>query len=61
MDGTFERRGGFGEERYETVELQRKVRRQYGLLHEDWWSIIDATGTVDEIHAACLRVVIPGI
>ena len=49
-------RGGFGEERYETSDLQKAVRANFDKLREDWWTIVDATGTVDEVHAACRAV-----
>ena len=33
-----EKRGGFGEERYETTELQKNVRENFEALTEDWWT-----------------------
>ena len=33
-----EKRGGFGEERYETTELQKNVRANFEALTEDWWT-----------------------
>ena len=46
-------RGGFGEERYETSELQERVRTHFRVLREDWWTIIDASGTIDDVHSKC--------
>ena len=46
-------RGGFGEERYETGELQERVREHFRVLREDWWTIIDASGTIDDVHSKC--------
>ena len=46
-------RGGFGEERYETGELQERVRTHFRVLREDWWTIIDASGTIDDVHSKC--------
>ena len=37
-----QKRGGFGEERYETSDLQ-KARANFEQLTEDWWTIVDAT------------------
>ena len=45
-------RGGFGEERYETLELQKAVRANFEALTEDWWTVVDAQGTMDEVHDA---------
>lgn len=49
-------RGGFGEERYETGELQERVRTRFRVLREDWWTIIDASGTIDDVHSKCAAV-----
>ena len=46
-------RGGFGEERYETGELQERVRENFRTLREDWWTVVDASGTIDDVHARC--------
>ena len=51
-----EKRGGFGEERYETTELQKNVRANFEALTEDWWTTVDATGSVEEVAATCERV-----
>jgi len=42
-------RGGYGNERYEKVEFQEKVKRQFELLAEKDWSIIDATKSQTDI------------
>ena len=49
-------RGGFGEERYETTELQERVRDNFRKLREDWWDVVDAAGTIDEVHETCVKV-----
>jgi len=49
-------RGGFGEERYETSELQERVRENFRSLREDWWTVVDASGTIDDVHARCAAV-----
>jgi len=44
-------RGGFGEERYEKVEFQRRVRSLYAKLSEenkDMWKVVDGSGTVED-------------
>ena len=51
-----QKRGGFGEERYETSDLQKAVRANFEQLTEDWWTIVDATGTVEEVAEECERV-----
>ena len=65
-----EKRGGFGEERYETSELQASVRRRFaevrrsdeeaGALGADGkglWRVVDAEGTVEEVEARVLAAV----
>ncbi len=47
MDGY---RDGFGDERYETVEFQHRVKKKFDTMREEWWTIVDASGTVDEVH-----------
>ncbi len=43
-------RGGVGEERYEDVEIQKRVRRDYNLLMDQTWSRIDTSHlTRDEV------------
>ncbi len=44
-------RGGFGEERYETVELQKMVAQQFRELSDGSWHIVDARQTVEDIHS----------
>ncbi len=51
-------RGKYGEERYENIELQLKVRKQFMTLKaEDEaagqipWFVIDARKTIEEIHS----------
>lgn len=39
------RRGGFGDERYEVPEFQRKVTNVYNKLKDDSWSVVDADKT----------------
>ena len=44
------KRGGFGDERYETQEIQSRVRRLYDDLVEDNWKIVNTDGqSLDEV------------
>jgi dTMP kinase len=43
------KRGGYGEERYETTEMQRNVREVFSDLREDWWSIVDADRSIEQV------------
>ena len=43
------KRGGFGEERYETTEMQKNVREVFADLREDWWNVVDADRTIEEV------------
>lgn len=47
-------RGGYGEERYEKEEMQRRVREVFAQLQQDPkdagdWRVIDASGNVEEV------------
>lgn len=53
-----EQRGGFGNERYEKVEFQQKVAKQYMALKDDTWKLVDATRSVDELEAALRPLVL---
>jgi dTMP kinase len=43
------KRGGFGEERYETTDIQRAVKKNFDAMKEDWWDVIDASRDMDDI------------
>lgn len=52
-----ERRSGFGDERYEKKEFQKRVLQNFDKLNDsDYWVMIDAGGTVDEIHRNMLAI-----
>jgi dTMP kinase len=51
-----EKRGGFGAERYETTTFQGKVREKFIAIRETWWNIVDAVGTVEQVHARCVSI-----
>jgi dTMP kinase len=43
-------RGGFGEERYEVADFQKRVRCNYNRLMDDSWTQIDTSHlTLDEV------------
>ncbi|KAL1928761.1 hypothetical protein VTP01DRAFT_2547 [Rhizomucor pusillus] len=45
-----QKRGGFGDERYETLELQTKVRSKFLELREYPWKTIQASKSMDDVH-----------
>ncbi len=51
-----EKRGGFGEERYEKRELQEKVREVFLQLKSKEWVMIDARHSVLAMHHEILKV-----
>ncbi|KAF3439485.1 hypothetical protein FNV43_RR17763 [Rhamnella rubrinervis] len=42
-------RGGYGDERYEKLEFQRKVSHSYQVLHDASWKMIDACQPIEDI------------
>jgi dTMP kinase len=51
-------RGGFGEERYEQAEFQAAVREAFSKWDlGDRWQVINADGTVEEVHESIVRAV----
>ncbi|KAJ1965538.1 hypothetical protein IWQ62_002643 [Dispira parvispora] len=44
------KRGGFGEERYEKLTIQTKVRELFLQLREPTWVMVDATQSIESIH-----------
>jgi len=60
MDVTEEvakQRGGFGEERYEVAEFQRRVRQNYKELTDETWVEICADGSLEEVEGKLLDIV----
>ncbi|KAK9669857.1 hypothetical protein RND81_13G159300 [Saponaria officinalis] len=43
-------RGGYGGERYERLDFQKKVGEKYQALRDDTWKIVDASLTMEEVH-----------
>eukprot|EP00696_Hemimastix_kukwesjijk_P006452 gnl/Hemi2/18168_TR6007_c0_g1_i1.p2 gnl/Hemi2/18168_TR6007_c0_g1~~gnl/Hemi2/18168_TR6007_c0_g1_i1.p2 ORF type:complete len:215 (-),score=50.41 gnl/Hemi2/18168_TR6007_c0_g1_i1:61-705(-) len=52
-------REGFGEERYETKEMQARVYKQYAALQGPIWKVIDARSTIEGLHEQVKAVVLP--
>lgn len=57
-------RGNFGEERYEKIDFQKKVREQFMLLKgEDQasktvpWHVVNAAQSIDEVHSEIVGIV----
>jgi dTMP kinase len=44
-------RGAFGAERYETLELQRRVAEHFEALRAPWWTLVDAGRSEAEVAA----------
>lgn len=56
------KRGGFGEERYEVPELQRRVMEKFQALSDDsYWRQIDADKSPDELTAELSELVLATI
>ena len=44
------KRGGFGVERYEQTEFQKKVAENFEKLQDKDWRVIDADKSVEDLH-----------
>ena len=51
-------RGNFGEEIYEKVEFQAKVKEKYEELKEKDWEIINAKNDIEEIHEFIMQKIL---
>ncbi|XP_028100380.1 thymidylate kinase-like [Camellia sinensis] len=51
-------RGGYGGERYEQLEFQRKVARSYQILHDASWKTIDAYLPIKDVEKQLQEVVL---
>ncbi|PSS33474.1 Thymidylate kinase [Actinidia chinensis var. chinensis] len=51
-------RGGYGGERYEQLEFQRKVAHSYQLLHDASWKIVDASLPVEDVEKQLREMVL---
>lgn len=56
------KRGGFGEERYEVPELQRKVMEKYLAVKDDsYWRVVDADKSLDALTSELSELVLSSI
>lgn len=51
-------RGGYGGERYEQLEFQKKVAQCYQVLHDASWKIIDACQSIEDIESQLQEIVL---
>jgi len=49
-------RGQFGEERYETPEIQERVRNIYNQLKNNSWKVVDANKSVDDLQQELVTI-----
>ncbi|XP_003744559.1 thymidylate kinase [Galendromus occidentalis] len=54
---TLKQRGGYGEERYENVEFQKRVAAEYSELEDPSWIRVDATWSAERIAEHLLTTV----
>ena len=53
------KRGGFGEERYETTDMQRNVAKAFTSLQDASWTVLDAGQPLDDVTDAIMDAVAP--
>ncbi|KAL3534033.1 hypothetical protein ACH5RR_007554 [Cinchona calisaya] len=51
-------RGGYGAERYEKLEFQKKVAQSYNMLFDASWKIVDATLPIEDIEKRIREIVL---
>jgi dTMP kinase len=52
-----EARSGYGNERYETQVFQRRVAREFFSMQTAAWRVVDADGSIHQVHARVLDAV----
>ena len=52
-------RGGFGEERYENVDLQKRVVETFARLRDPTWKVVDASQSLDEVSEEIFKLCKP--
>lgn len=57
-EATAVQRGGYGDERYETREMQQKVRSQFEKLREPQWAWISANGSIESVEESIMASII---
>ncbi|GMT14765.1 hypothetical protein PFISCL1PPCAC_6062, partial [Pristionchus fissidentatus] len=50
-------RGGFGDERLEDSELQKKVAFEMKKLGDERWKVVDANQSLDEVHSQVISLI----
>ena len=50
-------RGGFGDERYETEQIQVRVRELFHRMVDESWSVVNADMSVDQLHDKMMDIV----
>ncbi|CAA0823472.1 P-loop containing nucleoside triphosphate hydrolases superfamily protein [Striga hermonthica] len=51
-------RGGYGGERYEKLEFQKKVAQSYMTLQDSTWKIVDATLPIEDVEEQLRQIVV---
>ncbi|XP_028793073.1 thymidylate kinase isoform X1 [Neltuma alba] len=54
-------RGGYGGERYEKLEFQRKVAESYKALHDASWKIVDACQSIEDVEKQLHGIVLESV
>ncbi|XP_027187895.1 thymidylate kinase isoform X2 [Cicer arietinum] len=51
-------RGGYGGERYEKLEFQKKVAEHYKVLHDSSWKVVDACQPIEDVEKQLQEIVL---
>ncbi|CAI8593126.1 unnamed protein product [Vicia faba] len=51
-------RGGYGDERYEKLEFQKKVAEHYKVLHDASWKVVDAWQPIEDVEKQLQEIVL---
>ncbi|XP_058779581.1 thymidylate kinase-like isoform X1 [Vicia villosa] len=54
-------RGGYGDERYEKLEFQKKVAERYKVLHDASWKIVDACLPIEDVEKQLQEIVLASV
>jgi len=54
-------RGGFGQERYETMEMQKAVKAQFTAMKDATWAELDATQSIDVVSEKAREVALRAV
>lgn len=53
-----ENRPGYGNERYEQPELQKRVAEMFMKLKSDYWEVVNADDSIDNVHKTLLEKIL---